>query len=43
MLRHIGKASFQYGVHEQESDIIKTRCIAKGDIYCRFEVGEVKA
>ena len=28
---------------EQEYEIIETQCIAKGDKYCRFEVGEVKA
>ena len=28
---------------EQEYAIIETHCIAKGDKYCRFEVGEIKA
>jgi len=28
---------------EQEYEIIETHCVAKGDKYCRFEVGEVKA
>ena len=28
---------------EQEYEIIETHCIAKGDKYCRFEVGEVRA
>jgi predicted hydrocarbon binding protein len=28
---------------DQEYEIIETHCIAKGDPYCRFEVGEVKA
>jgi predicted hydrocarbon binding protein len=28
---------------EQEYEIIETHCIAKGDKYCRFEAGEVKA
>jgi predicted hydrocarbon binding protein len=28
---------------EQEYEIIETHCIAKGDKYCRFKVGEVKA
>ena len=27
----------------EEYEIIETHCIAKGDKYCRFEVGEVKA
>jgi predicted hydrocarbon binding protein len=27
---------------EQEYEIIETHCIAKGDKYCRFEVGEIK-
>jgi hypothetical protein len=27
---------------EQEFEIIETHCIAKGDKYCRFEVGEIK-
>ena len=27
---------------DQEYEIIETHCIAKGDPYCRFEVGEVK-
>jgi hypothetical protein len=28
---------------DQEYEIIETHCIAKGDPYCRFEVGEVKS
>ncbi len=28
---------------EQEYEIIETHCVAKGDKYCRFEVGEVRA
>jgi hypothetical protein len=28
---------------DQEYEITETHCIAKGDPYCRFEVGEVKA
>jgi len=28
---------------EQEYEIIETHCIAKGDKYCRFEVGEIIA
>ncbi|MCX6036663.1 MAG: 4-vinyl reductase [Chloroflexi bacterium] len=28
---------------EQKYAIIETHCIAKGDKYCRFEVGEIKA
>jgi predicted hydrocarbon binding protein len=28
---------------EQEYDIVETHCIAKGDKFCRFEVGEIKA
>ncbi len=28
---------------EQEYEIIETHCVAKGDKYCRFEVGEIKA
>ncbi|MEW6092844.1 MAG: 4-vinyl reductase [Chloroflexota bacterium] len=27
---------------DQEYEIVETHCIAKGDKYCRFEVGEVK-
>jgi len=26
-----------------EHEIIETHCLAKGDEYCRFEVGEAKA
>ena len=28
---------------DQEYEIIETHCIARGDKYCRFEIGEVKA
>ncbi len=28
---------------DQEYEVTETHCIAKGDSYCRFEVGEVKA
>ena len=28
---------------DQEYEIIETHCIAKGDKYCRFEIGEAKA
>jgi len=28
---------------DQEYEVIETHCVAKGDEYCRFEVGEVKA
>jgi predicted hydrocarbon binding protein len=27
---------------DQEYEIVETHCVAKGDKYCRFEVGEVK-
>jgi predicted hydrocarbon binding protein len=28
---------------DQEYEIIETHCLARGDKYCRFEIGEVKA
>jgi predicted hydrocarbon binding protein len=28
---------------DQEFEIVETHCVAKGDPYCRFEVGEAKA
>ena len=43
---HLYVGSVAEAVHwatEQEYAIIETHCIAKGDKYCRFEVGEIKA
>jgi predicted hydrocarbon binding protein len=43
---HLYVGSVAEAVHwatEQEYEIIETHCIARGDKYCRFEVGEIKA
>jgi predicted hydrocarbon binding protein len=43
---HLYVGSIGEAVHwatDQEYEIIETHCVAKGDPYCRFEVGEVKA